>query len=255
MPDQSYCAGLLHDRNPPRFTLCLFASPEKRETLFTLYAVLDEINRIFENAEDASAVQIRLKWWYDRIADCYNGTPPAGHPVLEEFARHLPENGQENAQNYIEEMQEMLLAETAEEGLAAAVMRCKYEEALAAAVLKVSPVSEQAEICGRTEALLAVPRRIAAKKEPLVPQSFWTDRQAVKTCVEQIREKITEQRKKWRKNAPPQSGRPLWLALSLAAQNLQRIVAADYDLQDARLLQPAPFSGIRLYLRSITGRY
>jgi NADH dehydrogenase [ubiquinone] 1 alpha subcomplex assembly factor 6 len=66
-----------YDRD--RFVTALFAAPERREDLFTLYAFNLEIARIRETVREPMLGQIRLQWWRDNLG---NGRA-IGHPVGE----------------------------------------------------------------------------------------------------------------------------------------------------------------------------
>ena len=77
-----------YDRD--RFVTALFATPERREDLFTLYAFNIEIARIRETVSEPMLGQIRLQWWRDNLTG-----RSVGHPVAEALGdllarHHLP---------------------------------------------------------------------------------------------------------------------------------------------------------------------
>lgn len=73
-----------YDRD--RFVTALFAPPERREDLFTLYAFNIEIARIRETVSEPMLGQIRLQWWQETL-DKVCGGAHAGHPVADDIAQ------------------------------------------------------------------------------------------------------------------------------------------------------------------------
>ena len=69
MPSQSLseplsaCAEIVRRHDPDRFLTALFAPPERRETLFVLYAVNHELARAREVVSNPMLALIRLQWW------------------------------------------------------------------------------------------------------------------------------------------------------------------------------------------------
>lgn len=59
----SPCAEIVRRHDPDRFLTALFAPPDARETLFTLYAVNHELARAREVVSNAMLALIRLQWW------------------------------------------------------------------------------------------------------------------------------------------------------------------------------------------------
>ncbi len=72
-----------YDRD--RFITALFAPPERREDLFTLYAFNIEIARIRETVSEAMLGQIRLQWWRDTMDRVCAGTP-GHHPLADQLS-------------------------------------------------------------------------------------------------------------------------------------------------------------------------
>ena len=68
-----------------RFVTALFASPDRREDLFTLYGFNLEIARIRETVSEPLLGQIRLQWWREAL-DKAEGGAAAGHPVADSLA-------------------------------------------------------------------------------------------------------------------------------------------------------------------------
>ncbi len=62
-PALSECAEIVRRHDPDRFLTALFAPPERRETLFILYAVNHELARAREVVSNPMLALIRLQWW------------------------------------------------------------------------------------------------------------------------------------------------------------------------------------------------
>ena len=77
----------LRDGDPDRFESALFAEPDVRERLFTLYAFnLELANAAWRATLRVSEPQIgamRLRFWLDVIAEAYDGAPPRAHEIAE----------------------------------------------------------------------------------------------------------------------------------------------------------------------------
>ncbi len=59
----SPCAEIVRRHDPDRFLSVLFAPPEARDTLFTLYALNHELARAREVVSNPMLALIRLQWW------------------------------------------------------------------------------------------------------------------------------------------------------------------------------------------------
>jgi phytoene synthase len=66
-PILSSVAVLVRAHDPDRFLATLFAPPEKREALFTLYALNHELARAREVASEPMLGLIRLQWWREVV--------------------------------------------------------------------------------------------------------------------------------------------------------------------------------------------
>jgi len=73
-----------HD--PDRFLTAIFASPDRREDLFALYAFNYEVARVREVVSDAMIGQIRLQWWRDALDEIALGRDPRQHEVVTPLA-------------------------------------------------------------------------------------------------------------------------------------------------------------------------
>jgi phytoene synthase len=60
-------AGLVRRHDPDRFLTALFAPPERRETLFVLYAFNHELARAREVTSHPTLALLRLQWWREIV--------------------------------------------------------------------------------------------------------------------------------------------------------------------------------------------
>lgn len=85
----SYAATLVRQYDRERFVTALFAPADRRDDLFSLYALNVELTKIREQAREPLAGLIRLQWWRDALLAGQGG---AGHPLVEPLrmaiARH-----------------------------------------------------------------------------------------------------------------------------------------------------------------------
>ncbi len=66
-PTLSPCAALVRRHDPDRFLCALFAPPDRREALFTLYAFNHELARAREVVSEPMLALIRLQWWREVV--------------------------------------------------------------------------------------------------------------------------------------------------------------------------------------------
>jgi len=80
--------GELRQRDRDHYLCALFAPPERRRALMALYAFNAETASIRDAVSEPMIAQMRLKWWYDALADMDRGHAP-GHPVAEALAEAM----------------------------------------------------------------------------------------------------------------------------------------------------------------------
>lgn len=90
-PKLSHCADYVRRHDRDRFLCALFASPEKREDLFTLYAFNQEVSKTREMVTEIMLGHIRLQWWRDTLTEIAEGKVRK-HEVVEPLAE-LVEKG------------------------------------------------------------------------------------------------------------------------------------------------------------------
>ncbi|WP_455481170.1 phytoene/squalene synthase family protein [Bartonella sp. B12(2025)] len=64
-----YCLNILRAMDRDRYISVLFAPKKKRRALAALYAFNVEVARIRESVHDPLIGEMRLRWWYDSIAN------------------------------------------------------------------------------------------------------------------------------------------------------------------------------------------
>lgn len=90
-PKLSHCADYVRRHDRDRFLCALFAAPEKREDLFTLYAFNQEVSKTREMVTEIMLGHIRLQWWRDTLTEIADGKVRK-HEVVEPLAE-LVEKG------------------------------------------------------------------------------------------------------------------------------------------------------------------
>lgn len=73
---------VIKDKDPDRFLLSLFCTPEKRAFLYGLYALNLELAKTRQVVKEIPTGQIRLQWWQDEIDGLYQEKTPT-HPASE----------------------------------------------------------------------------------------------------------------------------------------------------------------------------
>ena len=87
----SACEETVRRRDPDRFFSALFASADKRRSLFVLYAFHYEVARIAETVHEPMLAEIRLAWWREAVEGARAGKP-RNHPVVQALAETLAAN-------------------------------------------------------------------------------------------------------------------------------------------------------------------
>ena len=84
--DAAYCAALVRDSDFDRYAASLFAPPERRAQLLSLYAFNAEIARVREQVTQPLAGEIRLQWWIDVLSGQSAGDAQ-GNPVAAQLVQ------------------------------------------------------------------------------------------------------------------------------------------------------------------------
>lgn len=75
-------AALVRRYDLDRYQAALFASAERRDALYALYAFNYEVARVREVVSEPMLGQIRLQWWREVIDATYAGVPARRHEVV-----------------------------------------------------------------------------------------------------------------------------------------------------------------------------
>jgi phytoene synthase len=75
-----HCTALVRAHDRDRYLATLFASADRRDALFALYAFNHEIARVREMAREPMPGEIRLQWWREMLLGERDGEA-AAHPV------------------------------------------------------------------------------------------------------------------------------------------------------------------------------
>ena len=81
-------AALVRRHDPDRFLTALFAPPDKRDALFSLYAFNHELARAREVASEPHMALIRLQWWRE-IVEGTRRRHPVATPLSDAIAQGL----------------------------------------------------------------------------------------------------------------------------------------------------------------------
>lgn len=76
----AYCEALVRNADRDRYLTALFASAERRQPLFALYAFYIEIGRVRDLAREPMPGEIRLQWWREVLGGERDGEAEA-NPV------------------------------------------------------------------------------------------------------------------------------------------------------------------------------
>jgi len=94
--DVAYCAILVRESDFDRYAATLFAPPERRAQLLSLYAFNAEIARVREQVTQALAGEIRLQWWIDMLSG-KSADDAQGNPVAAQLLRTVEACGLSHA--------------------------------------------------------------------------------------------------------------------------------------------------------------
>lgn len=88
----SYCGQQVHEHDPDRFMLSMFAPPDVREALWALFAFNYEVAKTREVVSETQLGLIRLQWWREAIAAVYGKETERGvpeHEVVQPLAKAI----------------------------------------------------------------------------------------------------------------------------------------------------------------------
>lgn len=277
----SYCGGVVRRHDRDRFLTALFASAERRESLFALYAFNFELARVREAVSEPMMGRMRLQWWRDAIAAIYAGNPYR-HEVIAPLAAAIRSHGL--SRDRLDRLVDARERDMESEPPADLPSLIDYAEASAGELVLLA--LECLGEAGRQDAALAAGRAVgiaaaltglvravpfhARSRRLYLPQSL-LDRHGVRAedilelrrpaglpavagdIAREAERRLAEAGRAAR--GLPRSLLPALLPGSLARLYLRRLAAAGNDLFDRRV-QEAPSARIwHLWGRNLLGRF
>lgn len=277
--DLSSCGAELRRHDHDRFMTCLFAPPERRESLFALYAFNYEVAKTPERVSEPMIGQMRIQWWREAIDGVYAGTPRRHH-VVEPLAEAVESYGL--SRKYFDRLldtREKDLEMQAPENLPALEDYADGTSAtltwLALEILGVKggPAMDAGRRVGVCYAMTGLLRAIpfhAREKRVYIPRDLLSASSAklsdifalkpgkgLPPVVEQLAAQAREHLMRARalRLDVPKAALPALLPLTLAERYLKQLAKAGYDPFDARVQRPLANPALHLGLNAARGRY
>lgn len=279
MPHGSYCAEQVRRFDADRYATALFAPAPARHDLLTLYAFNLEVARTREAVSEPMLGYIRLQWWRDAVAECYDGRP-RDHLVVQELASTIARNALSRPLfDRLIDAREADLDDTPPATLDALVdyasessgtLACLALETVAARDADSLRAGERAGTAWALAGLLRALPYLNAVGRAVLPADlvrkhglsadFARDAKAsaalrgiAREIATTARDIVEETRQMAGRVAP--EAVPVMLLATLADLYLRRLARSDFDPLDARNAAPLPFRALRLALRAARGRY
>jgi phytoene synthase len=282
-PKISAVAQLVRRHDRDRFATALFAAPERREALMTLYAFNYEAARIREVVSEPILGSIRLQWWRETVDAAVKGEPARKHEVAAPLAETIRayDLGSVEFNRLLDAREQDMLADppqtlTALESYAAAtggslvIMALqvldaidpendgKYESRAETAGRHVGTAYALAGLL-RAAAFHARFRRsyIPAELDPQCSVLNLKPTPELANAARAISGAARSHLEKARalKDGVPRRGIAALLPAVLAETWLARLEASRYDLFDPRLAAPDPWRSLRLWRAARAGRF
>lgn len=276
MDDHDYCAAQVRALDSDRYVTALFAPAPHRADLLALYAFNLELARSREAVSEPALGRIRLQWWRDAIAECYEGNSRR-HQVVQPLAAAIERHGlSRQLFDQIIDAREVDFDPTPLEHLEDLMA---YADATAGAlnrlVLEILGVrnfemEKAAGSVGTAWALAGTARGLRhlllAGRHPL-PRDFM-NRHGLKSAALHSLKRSDELCKAVEEIAvialnlldddlvkAPGRAMPALLPGVLVRAYLKRLADTGYNPFDERNLQPLPYRTWRLIIPALTGRY
>ena len=275
----SPCGRLVRQHDPDRYLVALFAPAEAREAQFAIAAFNFEIARVRETVSEPLLGEMRLQWWREAIAEIYEGRVRR-HEVTEPLADAIRRF--DLSRVHFDCLIDARSRDLDDAPFADMAALEDYAEATAAPVLVLglealdaaNDASRQAaRHVGTAWALVGVLRAVvfhAGQNRLLLPLDqltatgldparVWAEESAaaLRTVVRQIsgkaRDHMAAARSLHRAAGKPAS-RTL-LAAGIVDSHIRRLEAANHNVFDGRVQQPAPLRQLRLTWLALRGRY
>jgi NADH dehydrogenase [ubiquinone] 1 alpha subcomplex assembly factor 6 len=275
----SYCAQMLRRQDADRYLTALFATGDRREALFALYAFNLEVARAREMVSEPLMGLVRLQWWRDAIDEIYHGRIRA-HEVVRPLARAVSAYGlsQPLFERLIATRERDLEAEPPAD-LAGLV---DYAQGSSATLVELAleilgaptpAVREAGEAAGVAWALTGLLRAVpfhASRRRLYLPANLMAEAgllpgqlfdrgssPALRPVVRIVAGAASDWLSRARQHAAqvPRRFQPALLPVTLAAGYLRRLAAASYDPFDGRVQQTPPWRIWALAAKRVTGGY
>lgn len=274
----SYCADEVRQHDPDRFLTVLFVPPARREALFALYAFNIEVAKTREVVSEPMLGEIRLQWWREAIEGAYAGTPRR-HAVVEPLSEAI--RTKSLTRDHFDRLIDARAFDLGEEPPDTLSSLVDYAEGTSSTLvwLVMEALGATGATChvGRdvgiawalTGLLRALPYHLRAKRIYLPTDAIERHGVAMRDLTElrgtdAIRATVGEvaaearnrlQTARRMRATVPRQALPALLIASLADIYLRKLDAVGYDPFDPRLTAPVPFKGVRLWGKSLFGRY
>ncbi len=274
------CARFLRRTDADRFLLAIAAPPEHRPALFALYACNAEIAKTREVVSEPMLGEIRLQWWREAIAECFEGNPRR-HEVVLPLATAIRESAPERP--LFETLIDARARDLEDGGIESLADFETYARAtsgnlirLAQQMIAAPETAESIEAAGHAGiayALIgqirAMPHHLAVK-HTMLPRALLRDAGADETLLFRARpapeiakgagrllEVAEDHLAKARalRRGVPAAATPVFLATRLAASHARQLRRAGGDPFDGRLANPPALRALALAWAARTGRW
>lgn len=277
--DLSYCGAELRKLDRDRFMTCLFAPPERRESLFALYAFNQEVAKTPERVSEPMIGQMRIQWWREAIEGVYTGTPREHEVVLGLAAAVEAHDLSRKYFDRLLDTREKDLDQEPPESLPALEDYADGTSAtltwLALEILgvKEGPAMDAGRRAGVCYAMTGLLRAIpfhAREKRVYIPRDLLQASSAklsdifalrpvegLRPVVEQLAAQAREHLMRARalRLDVPKAAVPALLPLTLADRYLKQLAKVGYDPFDPRVQRPLANPALHLGLNAARGRF
>ena len=87
-----HCADFVYFNDKDRFMSLMFLKSCEKEKIFPLYAFYLEICKIPWIIKEEGLAEIKMMWWYEKIAQCNLSSKKTDHPILDPLLKVIKEN-------------------------------------------------------------------------------------------------------------------------------------------------------------------
>lgn len=279
MTRHGQCAQQVRRLDFDRYVTALFAPDSRRDDIFALYAFNTEVARIRETVSEPMLGHIRLQWWREAIAECFEGRPREHFVVTplaaavhrhdlsrESFERLIDVRERDLDERSVVPFEELMRYARDSSGslvrLALEILGARGEAAQAAG-------EKVGSAWALTGMMRALPHRIRLG-QPVLPLEITRQRglqehqfhdlrpsPELSKAIEDIAAKASDEIEKSREHVDSlqRNALPALLLAPLARAYLKRLARTGFDPFDASNAAPLHFPVWRLIPRMVAGRY